>query len=179
MDGQDLQTLYCVSNGSIQNLLWSGNERSVLFGASTAPQGFSGIYLLKKNLPKVVRSRPSSPVKRLGSRLSVLSPAALCCCKSRTLASITRSILATMDSGSCSQMAQGSYASRPNPKASPPLCANFHRTPGRTSHAMGRFMHSRQSPPGPIPPPIPCLLARSVVAHLKHLLPSSMERSSQ
>lgn len=46
MDGQGLQTLYCAANGSIQNVLWSTNQQSVLFGASAAPNGFMGIYLL-------------------------------------------------------------------------------------------------------------------------------------
>src|SRR6266568_4533100 len=46
MDGQGLQTLYCAANGSIQNVLWSTNQQSVLFGASAAPDGFAGIYLL-------------------------------------------------------------------------------------------------------------------------------------
>ena len=46
MDGQGLQTLYCAANGSIQNVLWSANQQSVLFSASAAPDGFAGIYLL-------------------------------------------------------------------------------------------------------------------------------------
>ena len=50
MDGQGLQTLYCAANGGIQNVIWSTNQQSVLFGASAAPGGFTGIYLL--NLAK-------------------------------------------------------------------------------------------------------------------------------
>ena len=50
MDGQGLQTLYCAANGRIQNVLWSTNQQSVLFSASAAPNGFTGIYLL--NLSK-------------------------------------------------------------------------------------------------------------------------------
>jgi hypothetical protein len=44
MDGQGLQTLYCGS--SLSNVIWSSDQQSVLFGASTPPQGFNGIYLL-------------------------------------------------------------------------------------------------------------------------------------
>jgi hypothetical protein len=46
MDGQGLQTLFCVANGRVQNVLWSTNQQSVLFSASAAPGGFEGIYLL-------------------------------------------------------------------------------------------------------------------------------------
>ena len=45
MDGQGLQTLYCVSNGGISNPLWSSDQQSVLF-AGSATQGFNGLYLL-------------------------------------------------------------------------------------------------------------------------------------
>lgn len=45
MDGQGLQTLYCI-NGDITNVLWSANQQSVLFNASAPPQGTVGIYLL-------------------------------------------------------------------------------------------------------------------------------------
>jgi eukaryotic-like serine/threonine-protein kinase len=44
MDGQGLQTLYCGS--SLSNLIWSADQQSALFGASTPPQGFNGLYLL-------------------------------------------------------------------------------------------------------------------------------------
>ena len=45
MDGQGLQTLYCL-NGDITNVLWSANEQSILFNLSAPPQGAGGIYLL-------------------------------------------------------------------------------------------------------------------------------------
>ena len=46
MDGQGLQTLFCIASGSITNVLLSANEQSVLFNLSAAPQGPVGIYLL-------------------------------------------------------------------------------------------------------------------------------------
>ncbi len=45
MDGQGLQTLYCLQNGRISNALWSSNQQKVLFSASAAPNGFSGLYV--------------------------------------------------------------------------------------------------------------------------------------
>jgi hypothetical protein len=53
MDGQGLQTLYCVSNGSLSNVLWSTNEKLALFSASAPPQGFTGLYLLNLQSGKV------------------------------------------------------------------------------------------------------------------------------
>lgn len=45
MDGQCLQTLYCLPNGRIRNALWSSDQQKVLFSASAAPDGFAGLYL--------------------------------------------------------------------------------------------------------------------------------------
>ncbi len=45
MDDQGLQTLYCLSNGRINNPLWSSNQQKVLFSASAAPNGFTGLYV--------------------------------------------------------------------------------------------------------------------------------------
>src|SRR5712692_9400082 len=50
MDGQGLQTLYCLQNGRISNMLWSSNQQKVLFSASAAPNGFSGLYVFTLNL---------------------------------------------------------------------------------------------------------------------------------
>ena len=44
MDGQGLQTLYCGS--ALSNIIWSTDQHSVLFGATTSPQGNYGIFLL-------------------------------------------------------------------------------------------------------------------------------------
>lgn len=44
MDGQGLQTLYCASNGRIQNVLWSSNQQFAIFNGLSNNQG--GIYLL-------------------------------------------------------------------------------------------------------------------------------------
>ena len=44
MDGQGLQTLYCGS--TLSDVIWSSDQHLVLFGGSTPPQGFNGIYLL-------------------------------------------------------------------------------------------------------------------------------------
>lgn len=46
MDGQGLQTLYCLPAGGIQKALWSTNQQQVLISASAAPNGFTGLYLL-------------------------------------------------------------------------------------------------------------------------------------
>ena len=45
MDGQGLQTLYCLSNGRINSVLLSNNQQKVLFSASAAPNGFTGLYV--------------------------------------------------------------------------------------------------------------------------------------
>ena len=44
MDGQGLQTLVCTPIGRIQNVLWSTNQKLVLFNSFSNDQG--GIYLL-------------------------------------------------------------------------------------------------------------------------------------
>lgn len=44
MDGQGLQTLYCGS--ALSNIIWSTDQHSVLFGATSSPQGNYGIFLL-------------------------------------------------------------------------------------------------------------------------------------
>lgn len=46
MDGQGLQTLYCLPAGGIQKALWSTNQQQALISASAAPNGFTGLYLL-------------------------------------------------------------------------------------------------------------------------------------
>jgi hypothetical protein len=45
MDGHGLQTLYCLSNGRINSVLLSSNQQKVLFSASAAPNGFTGLYV--------------------------------------------------------------------------------------------------------------------------------------
>ena len=44
MDGQGLQTLYCSPNNALQNVLWSTNQKLVIFNGSSNNQ--RGIYLL-------------------------------------------------------------------------------------------------------------------------------------
>jgi hypothetical protein len=46
MDGQGLQTLYCLPAHSILKALWSANQQEVLISASASPNGFTGLYLL-------------------------------------------------------------------------------------------------------------------------------------
>jgi eukaryotic-like serine/threonine-protein kinase len=46
MDGQGLQTLYCLPLRGIQKALWSTNQQQVLISASAPPNGFTGLYLL-------------------------------------------------------------------------------------------------------------------------------------
>jgi len=46
MDGQGLQTLYCLPAHGILKALWSANQQQVLISASASPSGFTGLYLL-------------------------------------------------------------------------------------------------------------------------------------
>jgi eukaryotic-like serine/threonine-protein kinase len=46
MDGQGLQTLFCLPAHGILKALWSSNQQQVLISASAAPNGFTGLYLL-------------------------------------------------------------------------------------------------------------------------------------
>jgi hypothetical protein len=46
MDGQGLQTLYCLPAHSILKDLWSSDQQEVLLSISSPPQGFTGLYLL-------------------------------------------------------------------------------------------------------------------------------------
>ena len=63
MDGQGRQTLYCLPNHGIQNVLWSSNQQQVLLSASAAPNGFTGLYLLnlaKGTVAQVYKPTPGS-----------------------------------------------------------------------------------------------------------------------
>ena len=65
MDGQGLQTLYCLQNGRISNMLWSSNQQKVLFSASAAPNGFSGLYvanIANGTIEQVLKPVNSSPL---------------------------------------------------------------------------------------------------------------------
>ena len=69
MDGQGLQTLYCLPAHGILKALWSTNQQQVLISASAPPNGFTGLYLLnivKGTIEQVFKPTPgSNPV--LGS----------------------------------------------------------------------------------------------------------------
>ena len=63
MDGQGLQTLYCLPAHSILKALWSSNQQEVLISASTPQVGFSGLYLLniaKGTIQQVFMPTPGS-----------------------------------------------------------------------------------------------------------------------
>ncbi|HKF35271.1 MAG TPA: hypothetical protein VKB35_00095 [Ktedonobacteraceae bacterium] len=65
MDGQGLQTLYCFQNARINNALWSSNQQKVLFSASAAPNGFSGLYLANianGTIEQILKPVNSSPL---------------------------------------------------------------------------------------------------------------------
>jgi len=69
MDGQGLQTLFCLPAHSMNKALWSANQQEVLISTSSAPLGFTGLYLLniaKGTIQQVFMPTPgSNPV--LGS----------------------------------------------------------------------------------------------------------------
>ena len=59
MDGQGLQTLYCLPAHSILNALWSSNQQEVLLSTSSPQLGFTGLYLL--NIAKGTIEQVFSP----------------------------------------------------------------------------------------------------------------------
>ena len=63
MDGQGLQTLYCLPAHGILKALWSSNQQEVLISVSSAPSGFTGLYLLniaKGTIQQVFMPTPGS-----------------------------------------------------------------------------------------------------------------------
>ena len=46
MDGQGLQTLYCVTNATLDNVLWSSNQKLVIFSSFNLNNNQGGLYLL-------------------------------------------------------------------------------------------------------------------------------------